>query len=124
VRRRVRDILLIVLGLALVISGACVYARYTYRAKEAGEQAQELLQELKTDIKQRQSRCMAFLHKRQAAWLQQVGLRICHGNDWKDEQHSKHQGKQETILFAERHGPLPLFVSNFEYRGSTALRTI
>lgn len=53
-RRRVSDILLIILGLTLVLSGAWLYARYTYQAKEAEAQAQVLLQELKTDIKERQ----------------------------------------------------------------------
>lgn len=52
--RRTRDILLILLGLALVITGASLYIRYTQQAIEASMQAQELLQELKTDIKERQ----------------------------------------------------------------------
>lgn len=46
--------LLIILGLALVLSGAGLYARYADQAEEAGRQAQELLVELKTDIRQRQ----------------------------------------------------------------------
>ena len=52
--RRTRDILLILLGLALVIMGAWQYIRNTQRAIEASVEAQVLLQELKVDIKERQ----------------------------------------------------------------------
>ena len=53
-RRRIGDLLLIILGLALVLVGAERYMRYTDHAREAEAQAQVLLQELKTDIQERQ----------------------------------------------------------------------
>ena len=44
---------MIVLGLALTFSAAGLYARYEYRAKEAGANAQILLQEVKAHIQEK-----------------------------------------------------------------------
>lgn len=53
-KRKVRGVLLVVLGLALTFTGAVTYARYEHEANLAGERAQMLLQELSLDMQQRQ----------------------------------------------------------------------
>lgn len=51
--RRVRGAILILLGLALAVSGAVLYAQYERQASLAKQNAQVLLQELSYDMQQR-----------------------------------------------------------------------
>ncbi len=53
-KRKVRGVVLVVMGLMLTFGGAALYTHYESQANLAGQNAQVLLQELSLDMQQRQ----------------------------------------------------------------------